>query len=142
VRYLVDTNVISEVRHPTGNPRVKQRFALLKAGSLFCSSVVFGELTRGVAKLPAGKRRRELESWLTQFETRFANRILPFDHETARLWGRLSAECEAKGVLLGMADAQIAATAIQHGLILITRNARHFETTGARVWNIWEDEHP
>ena len=137
MRFLVDTNVISEVRHPKGSRVVKRRFRELDTETVFTSVVVFGELTKGVRSLPKGRRKTGLEVWLGQFESGFGDRILPIDPQVAKVWGELMSDGLAKGVQIGVSDGQIAATAIVHHLTIITRNKRHFEPTGARVWNIW-----
>jgi len=142
MRILLDTNVISEIRHPKGSSAVKQRIAAIHPDSLFLSAIVFAELTKGVLRLPKGARRKELLVWLSRLESVYGDRILPFDRETARLWGMIAAENEAKGLSTNVSDGQIAATAIQNGLVLTTRNTRHFETTGAQLWNPWESDVP
>lgn len=85
MRFLLDTNLISELRHTRGDLEVKRRFARLEPDDLFVSVVVFGELTNGIERLPRGRRKRELQSWLSEFETEFGDRLLPFDREAARV---------------------------------------------------------
>ena len=140
--YLVDTNVISEVRHPEGNEQVKERFRQLEEDCVFTSAIVFGELTKAVNALPKGKRKDGLIAWLREFESGFGDRILPFDRLVARVWGEMVAEGLGKGQRISVSDGQIAATAKFHDLIVITRNGKHFEHTGAKLWNIWESESP
>ena len=140
MNFLVDTNVISEVQHHQGSDHVKQRFAEIPQERLLTSSIVFGELTKGVAALPNGKRKNGLEVWLEQFEIVFGDRILPFDRDSAKIWGRMVAECQTEGYRVSVSDGQIAATALQHSLIVITRNEKHFHRTGAKAWNIWETD--
>ena len=142
MRWLLDTNVISEIRHPQGDVVVKRRFAALPAEALFIGAVVFGELVKGVSRLAECERKRNLTLWLAKLESVYGDRILPFNRETARIWGGVVAESEASGISLGMADGQIAATAIQNGLILVTRNVRHFEIPNLRIWNPWDEETP
>jgi toxin FitB len=140
VRWLLDTNVISEIRHPQGDREVKRRIKALPSEALFLSSIVFGELVKGVRRLPESERKGELLGWLVKLETDFADRILPFDRETARIWGELVAGSEALGLAIGMADGQIAATAIQNNMVLVSRNTRHFDLPELRLWNPWERE--
>ena len=92
MRFLVDTNVISEVRHPKGSRVVKRRFRELDTETVFTSVVVFGELTKGVRSLPKGRRKTGLEVWLGQFESGFGDRILPIDPQVAKVWGELMAD--------------------------------------------------
>jgi predicted nucleic acid-binding protein len=140
MRFLVDTNVISEIRHSEGNESVKDRFRRLDHENVFTSAIVFGELTRGVHSLPKGKRKEKLLAWLNEFESSFGDRILPFDREVAKVWGEIVAKGLGAGKRVSVSDGQIAATAIFHDLVVITRNEKHFLSTGAKVWNIWEQE--
>lgn len=142
MRFLLDTNLISEVRHPKGDEAVKNRLARLDPEVIFISSIVFAELTKGVLRLPNGKKKRELANWLARLEAVYGDRILPFDRETARVCGKLIADCESKGIRVGLSNAQIAATGIQHGLVVVTRNVKDFAATGAQLWNIWESDWP
>ncbi len=140
MRFLVETNVLSELRHPQGDPQVKERFRRIDEVDLFTSAIVFGELAKGVASLPAGKRKDRLNSWLEQFEAGFGDRILPLDREVAKMWGQIVAACQAEGAAVGVSDGQIAATAVFHDLVVITRNGKHFQHTRAKIWNIWEND--
>lgn len=121
---------------------LKRRIAGIEADSLFVSAIVFTELTKGVVRLPKGAKRKSLLAWLKRFESIYGDRILPFDRETARLWGKIAAESEAQGNSIHVSDGQIAATAIQYGLVLATRNVRHFAITGAQLWNPWKGDFP
>jgi predicted nucleic acid-binding protein len=138
MKWLLDTNVISEIRHLQGDREVKRRISALPSESLFISAIVFGELVKGVGRLPEGERKAALLGWLVNLETDYGDRIVPFDRESARIWGELTAGIEARGLSVGMADAQIAATAIQHRMVLVSRNTRHFDLPGLRLWNPWE----
>jgi len=142
MRFLIDTNVIFAVRHPKGNAAVKVRFSRLAPEHIFISAVVFAELTKGTLRLPNGKKKRDLIDWLARLESDHGDRILPFDRETARVCGRLVADCESKGIQVGFSDAQIAATGIQRGLVVVTRNVNDFASTGAQLWNIWQSDWP
>lgn len=142
MRYLLDTNVVSEIRHPEGSIEVKRRIGGLNPETLFTSAIVFAELTKGVLRLPKGKRKTGLIEWLNRFEIEFGDRILAFDRESARIWGGMVAEGEEKGRQIGVSDGQIAATGIQHGLVVVTRNISHFSNTGARLWNVWDEASP
>jgi predicted nucleic acid-binding protein len=138
MRWLLDTNVISEIRHPQGDREVKRRISALPSESLFISAIVLGELVKGVQRLPEGERKGELLRWLVSLETDYGDRIVPFDRESARVWGELAAGIEARGLSIGMADGQIAATAIQNRMVLVSRNTRHFDLPELRLWNPWE----
>jgi predicted nucleic acid-binding protein len=127
---LLDTDVLSALRRPEGHPRVAAWIAGQDEGALFVSAVTIGEIARGVALEarcnPAAGLA--LADWLDRTCLQFADRILPFDAQAARLWGRLSAEIGHGG-----ADLQIAATALAAGFTVATRNTRHFAPTGVAL---------
>jgi hypothetical protein len=140
MRWLLDTNVISEIRHPQGDREVKRRIATLPSEALYISAIVFGELVKGVRRLPAGERKSELIRWLHKLESDFGDRILPFDRESAKSWGDLVAGSESRGLSIGVADGQIAATAMQNGMVFVTRNLRQFDFVELRLWNPWDSD--
>lgn len=139
MKFLLDTNVISEARRPNGNLNVRARLAATPPEDKFLSVVTVGEIAAGTAKLDAGQRRRELQAWLEQAEQFFADRLLPVDRDIAHLWGDLTARTARLGRELHMADGLIAATALHHGLRLMTRNTSDFEPTGVLIVNPWDD---
>jgi predicted nucleic acid-binding protein len=135
--YLLDTNVVSESRKARPNHGVITFLSNTDGDSLFLSVLTLGELRKGVA----AKRRTDsvaadrFESWVDDTEMKFARRILKVDAATARLWGELSA-----GRSVPPVDTLIAATAIVHGLILVTRNTRDVELTGVATLNPWDPQ--
>lgn len=140
MRVLLDTCVVSEVVRPAGAQRVKDRVAELDKTATFLSVVTAGELARGVALLTPGKKREGYRAGLMRLEREYGDRILPIDLETARIWGEIDARCQQHGRRLPALDGLIAATAIRHGLHVVTRNVRDFEATGALLIDPWEDD--
>jgi predicted nucleic acid-binding protein len=138
MKTLIDTDVLSEARKADGHPLVRQRLAAAAPDDLFISVISLGEIAYGVARLPAGAKRRELEAWLAMTERHFSDRVLPVDRDIAQLWGEITAKAAQGGRTLHAADGLIAATALRHGLRLMTRNVKDFETTGVMVVNPWE----
>ena len=138
MRTLVDTCVLSELRRPAGNPRVIASFTALADDEVFFSVLTIGELRKGIDRLRAGGKRRGLEEWLRQLVSVARDRILPVDLETAALWGELAAKLSKAGRPLPAVDSLIAATAIQHGLHLMTRNVADFEPTCVLLVNPWQ----
>ncbi len=138
MRILLDTNVLSEVRRPKPNRRVIENLLAFDPDNVYVSSITIGEFVYGIDRLPKSKKRAELERWLLGIEQMYAGRILPFDTETAHLWGQLMATAQSKGQTMSPQDGQIAATAIQHGLHLMTRNVFDFEMSGVMLINPWE----
>lgn len=131
--YLLDTNVISEVRKGTScNASVAAWFASVDADELFISALVLGEIRKGIEKLRAreAERAESLDRWLTALETDYRDRIVGVDAAVADAWGRMSARRPTPVI-----DSLLAATAAVHGLILVTRNEDDVAELGARVLN-------
>ena len=99
-----------------------------------------GELEKGIERLAAGKRKQELRAWLERIQTTTEGRVLDVDSPVAREWGRLLARAEQQGQPLPAIDALIAATAVVHGLVVVTRNTADMVPTGARVLNPWQPD--
>jgi len=132
--FLLDTNIPSELVRSHPDPRVERWFSAQDEQSLFLSAISIGELRRGFTLLPAGKRRTQLEHWFDdELVPRFGGRILPVTHGIADRWGVLGAERQLKGAPIGTADGLIAATAAEHGLVLVTRNVRDFAGLGVTL---------
>lgn len=138
VRALLDTCVISELRRADGNPRVHQHVVEIAADDLYLSAITLGELIKGITLLPDGRRKWELTLWLFELEQQFTDQILPVDHEVARIWGEVTARAQMEGVQIPASDGLIAATAIRHGLVVMTRNTRHFAASGALIVDTWQ----
>ena len=137
--YLVDTNVPSELTRETPDARVVA--FLRKAGkeSLFLSVMTLGEICKGIAGLPAGERRTALQDWLDiEVRSWFAGRILPVTESIAERWGHLAATAKQQGLTLAVVDGVIAATALHHDLILVTRNVKDFAGLDIDISNPWE----
>jgi len=138
MRYLLDTNVISEPFKRSPEPRVVRWLNDQSPLDLYISVLTLGELTMGFELAPAGKRRDELQLWVTQDVPRhFVGRLLPVDEEIARKWGQLSAEGRATGRELPATDGLLLATARIHELILVTRNERDCSNRGVEILNPW-----
>ena len=134
--YLVDTDVISEIRRgEKANSGVRAFFegASHDGADLYLSVVSIGELRQGVERIRHrgdGEQADLLERWLKQVSRAYADAILPIDEETAHVWGRLRVPNPENPL-----DKQIAATALIHDLTVVTRNTDHFAPTGVRLKN-------
>jgi len=131
VSWLVDTNILAELRKgERGDPGVRAWYSAAEAGELFTSVLVLGEIRRGVENL----RRRDtsaalaIEQWLARLVDGFAERVLPIDADVADLWGRLNVPNPIPAI-----DGLLAATALVHDLVLVTRNVRDVAPTGVRL---------
>lgn len=136
--YLLDTCVISELISRAPNPAVVGWLDAQDEHQLFLSVITLGEIQRGIGRLPASRRRDELDGWLHRdLLTRFAGRLAAIDAEVMLAWGTLVAALEAQGRTLPAMDSLIAATALHNDLSLVTRNERDFDGTGVAVVNPW-----
>ena len=129
MRFLLDTNIISEVIKPLPSPGVTSWLSGQQDNELCISALTLAEIRRGILEAPPGRKRIALERWFASLDgpaALFAGRILPFN-ETAALWW---AEAMAEGVRLGKPrsalDMIIAATALAHGCSIVTMNERDF----------------
>jgi predicted nucleic acid-binding protein len=137
MKYLLDTNVLSEIRNPKGNPDVLAYVNALHQEELFISVVTIGEIAKGMEKLPDGKKKTELSTWLTsQIPDAFKNRIIPLDIELMLEWGKFRAKERRTFPII---DSLIAVTALSRHMILLTRNTRDFEgIEGLHLLNPWD----
>jgi predicted nucleic acid-binding protein len=138
VKGLVDSCVLAELRRPEGNLGVKSAIAAIPDDDLYLSVLIVGEIAKGITLLGAGRKQKALASWLNGLESQFADRILVIDVETARIWGDLTARAQKAGEIIPAVDGLIAATALRHGLHVITRNTRHFQASGALILDPWQ----
>jgi predicted nucleic acid-binding protein len=106
---------------------------------LYLSVLTLGEIRKGLAALPQGRRRIHLETWLeVELRARFSGRILPIDEAVAERWGVLAAKAKGKGKTVSAIDGLLAATAIHHNLTVVSRNVNDFTNTQVSVVNPWE----
>ncbi len=137
MRVLLDTCVLSELRRPKGHAGVRQAVAGLDDDDLFVSVISIGEISKGIGLLSESRKKRALETWVQTLQRSYADRILPIDLETSCIWGELTAAAQKAGRALHAADGLIAATALRHGLRVITRNTADFEPAGVVILNPW-----
>lgn len=130
--YILDTNVISAVRRPDRAPQVAAWLRGKAEQDLFLSVITLGEIERGIRQQETRDPifARDLRTWLDRTVLLFSDRLLAFEAEDARIWGRLSAEIGHNG-----ADLMIAASALRHGAIVVTGNISDFAPTGAALEN-------
>jgi toxin FitB len=137
--FLIDTNVISEFVKPQPEERVIRWLNDADPESLFVSVVTFGEIRLGIENMPHGKRRAALEDWVEhQLPAWFDSNLLPVTRPIADHWARLTIATKSAGGRIAMADGLIAATAIAHGLAIVTRNIGDFVNSGVAIVNPWE----
>lgn len=139
MKYLLDTCVISELVSRQPNPHVLKWIDSIDADGVYMSVITVGEITKGIEKLPNSKRRRKLSDWLeNELLVRFQDNLIELDVDILIQWGKLNARLEITGHRAPAIDSLIAATALEHDLILVTRNESDFAGTGVEVLNPWE----
>ena len=134
--FLLDTDVLSALRRRERHPELAQWLARQRTADLYLSAVTVGEIERGITQQ---QRRdasfaRELMVWLDRVLALYGDRVLTLDVSTARRWGRLSGSLGHESV-----DLLIAATALEHGLTVVTRNIRRFDRRASPVFNPFGD---
>jgi predicted nucleic acid-binding protein len=137
--YLIDTNIISEIRKGERcNGHVSAWYASIADDSLFLSTLVLGEIRKGIelARPRDAGKAAALEHWLQEVETAFDGRVLGIDNAVADRWGRIGAIRPVPVI-----DGLLAATALVNGLTLVTRNDRDVAGLGATVLNPFKDAH-
>ena len=135
---LLDTCTLAELRKPTPDAAVVAAVQAIPDAQLYVSVLSLGEIAKGVYLLAAGKKRDALAAWLAALENQFSDRLLGLDVETAKLWGELTARARKKGIVIPAADGLLAATALRHGLHVMTRNESDFKASGVRIVNPWQ----
>jgi toxin FitB len=138
MKVLLDTCVLSELRRSDGDPRVHQSVESFTDSDLYVSVLTVGEIIKGITLLASGKKKQDLQRWILGLEQRYGDRILPIDRDASRIWGEITGRARTQGITLPVVDGLIAATALRHGLHLMTRNTSDFTATGVLIVNPWE----
>jgi len=139
MNYLLDTCVLSEYTRRKPDAQVMRWVEGMDEETLFLGAITIGEIHHVIERLPESHRKTELFTWLNNgFIMRFGQRVLPLDAQTMFLWGSLVARMENAGHPVALMDSLIVASALQHNLILVTRNVNDFLLCGNQVTNQWE----
>jgi tRNA(fMet)-specific endonuclease VapC len=138
MNYLLDTCLFSEFKKPQPEPKVVKWLAGQIEETLFLSVVTIGEIQKGISGLAPSKKRTDLENWLQSLIIRYSGRILPLGTDEMLFWGDVIIKLEKKGRVLPFMDSLIAATALKHNLVLITKNESDFKNTGVKILNVWK----
>jgi toxin FitB len=136
--YLIDTNVLSELRRKKPDAKVVRWLNARPATQLYLSVLTLGEIRKGIEQLSGAdaNRKAALVDWLElEVPNYFAQRLLAIDADVAEVWGRLMAQA---GRPIAAIDSLLAATALRHQLIIVTRNTRDFVDLGVTVLDPWQ----
>jgi predicted nucleic acid-binding protein len=138
--FLLDTNVPTEMTRVRRERRATQFLRDADDADLFLSVVSIGEICKGFTVHPEEHRRAGLRRWLDEvLRPWFEGRILPVSEMIAERWGILDGECQLKGLPLNAPDGLIAATTLEHGLTIVTRNVKDFTGLGVVIFNPWDE---
>lgn len=136
--YLLDTCVLSQLRKKVPM-HVRNWFESKDQNLFFISAVTIAELWDGIGRLEISEKRKDLEEWfIGEIQTRFKGNLLPIDEAVAIKWGALNSSLQKKGLIVGVQDLYIAATAATRNLVLVTLNTKDFVHIDLTVINPWE----
>lgn len=138
MKSLLDTCVVSELTKPDCHDAVSVFVSNLDPSDVSISVITIGELFKGIELLPAGRKKEALRFWLVELEKEYAHNFLSVNRKTVYLWASLTAKAQKAGKIIPASDGLIAATALEHGLTVVTRNVKDFEHAGAMVHNPWD----
>ncbi|MGH9947231.1 MAG: type II toxin-antitoxin system VapC family toxin [Pyrinomonadaceae bacterium] len=136
--YLLDTNVISESERLSPDVNVLAWLGSVTFDQLHISALTVGEIKKGIVKLPAGRRKAHLQEWFEELREKFFGRVFPLTEKTFVEWGFMVAKFEQQGIVRPPFDSLIEATALEHDLVLVTRNVRNFQYSSVTILNPWE----
>jgi toxin FitB len=136
--FLLDTNIPSEMTRHTPQQSGAHWLEDADDDQLYLSVISLGEISKGIASLPEGLRRDRLQKWLAEsLRPWFQGRILPVNEPIAERWGLIAGQSKLKRRSLKVEDGLIAATALELGLTLVTRNVKDFEGLGVVIVDPW-----
>ncbi|MFN3233099.1 MAG: type II toxin-antitoxin system VapC family toxin [Alphaproteobacteria bacterium] len=141
MKFLIDTNVVSEIRKPSPEPAVAQWYDSVPEDDLFLSVAVLAEIAQGIEALRqrSSERARLFDQWLAGLSRAYADRIIDVDRDIADTWGRLNGAALALGQAPQLVDNLLAATAMNQGLAIATRNVRDFAELPVSIFNPWHE---
>lgn len=138
MNYLLDTCLISELAKSKPDEKVVDWVLSENETNFYVSVLTFGELHKGVEKLPESKKKEELQVWIEdELKNRFQNRIIGIDMRVSILWGKIQCLAGKNGKPMPAIDSLIAATGIAYKLTVVTRNVTDMEQSGVKLLNPW-----
>jgi predicted nucleic acid-binding protein len=137
-RFLLDTNIISELIRPKPNENLIGWISEQKEENLYLSVITIAEIIRGISKLDNGKKKERLLNWVGKdVSQRFSGRILDFDEKCAFIWGEWQGEGDRLGTPYAIMDSQIASISFRFELTLVTRNTKDFKKLPIKCVDPW-----
>ena len=134
MKYLIDTCILSELMRIKQDPKVLAWFDSVPDSSLFVSLFSIGEIRRGILRLPPSHRRDELtQAFDSQLLPLFSDKLVAWNRKAAEVWAEIYTHGEEVGRCPSLLDSMIGATALAHGMAMVTRNVRDFQFEGLKV---------
>lgn len=137
MNYLLDTCVISELVKPLPDMNVVNWMRSMPTEQLYLSVITIGEVRKGLTKLPVSRRKDALTNWVNTLVEDYRDRIYPVNLAVAENWGILQGRAELDGKPMSSFDGLIAAIALTHNLVVVTRNVDDFEASNLPIHNPW-----
>lgn len=139
MNFILDTCVVSELTRQKPHRAVVDWLLAQEETRLYLSVITIGEIRKGIERLPDSRKRKRIEAWLNkELRLRFTGRFLPVSEEVAERWGLESARALQKGRPLPVIDGLIAATALVHGMTVVTRNTEDISHINVQLLNPWD----
>jgi predicted nucleic acid-binding protein len=136
--FILDTNVVSELIKDSPDSRVVDWLEAVSEDQLFLSVLTLGELRRGIDLLAQGRKKNDLLLWFDGVQASFQGQLFSIDDQIAQKWGEIMASHKKLGTHLHVVDGLIAATALMHNAVLVTRNTKDFDSLGLELINPWD----
>jgi toxin FitB len=141
MKFLIDTNIVSEIKRPKPNAAVLAWLSATPKTEISLSVITLGEIEQGIARTPVQIKARQLQTWLDdEIKPRFQGRILSIDEEIMSIWARETSRLILQGKTQALFDSLIAATAIRYNLTLVTRNTKDVQVMPVKIFNPWTEE--
>ncbi|NOY84694.1 MAG: type II toxin-antitoxin system VapC family toxin [Nitrospirae bacterium] len=138
MKYLLDTCVISELAKTSPNKKVISWTTRNNEADFYLSTLTFGELYKGISKLPPSKKKASLQQWVDEdLKERFKNRTIDINLRVVKVWGEIQGQSELKGRPMPAIDGLIAATGLVYNLVVVTRNISDMTQSEASLLNPW-----
>jgi tRNA(fMet)-specific endonuclease VapC len=139
MKYILDTNAISELIAPQPNQGIIEWIDNQDPAHIFLTVMTIGEIQKGIGKLADSPRKKALTAWLhDDLLVRFDSQIINIDTSVMLTWGELVGKLEQKGLSMSAIDSLIAAIALQGNFALVTRNASDFQHAGVTIISPWQ----
>jgi len=140
MKYLLDTCAISEVTKERPDANVISWYETREEARLYLSVITIGEIEKGIYRLPRGRKRTRLESWFFDgVVPSFHGRVLEIGQRTMSTWAKINVDLNTKGIVRPSFDSLLEASALEHDLVLVTRNVSNFTGSLVTLLNPWRD---